>query len=178
MIDTVPAAENRVFGVPLETSITYANTAITLTTDTGQSKIYGYVPVVVAKCTVYLKMHGTSLAYMFERTGPPKHIKQLREAFDQFPGYGKAIEWNEDGYGCYDVGSVMLRYFLQLPEPVIPFRLYARFCDVFRGTVGTVGPRSRSSDHLYAQTTVLRYKQLVTELPPLNGQLLLYLLDT
>ena len=59
-------AENRpqgIFGVPLRQSITYANVAISLIDENGQSYIYGYVPIVVAKCGVFLKEKG-----MFDRT--------------------------------------------------------------------------------------------------------------
>lgn len=47
-----------IFGVPLQTSIRYANVAISLYNDEGQSYIYGYVPIVVAKCGVFLKERG------------------------------------------------------------------------------------------------------------------------
>lgn len=36
----------------------YANVAISLIDDDGKSYIYGYVPIVVAKCGVYLKERG------------------------------------------------------------------------------------------------------------------------
>jgi hypothetical protein len=47
-----------IFGVALKTSITYANVAISLTDPEGHSFIYGYVPIVVAKCGVFLKEKG------------------------------------------------------------------------------------------------------------------------
>lgn len=47
-----------IFGVPLQTSIRYANVAISLFNDDGQNYIYGYVPIVVAKCGVFLKEKG------------------------------------------------------------------------------------------------------------------------
>lgn len=47
-----------IFGVPLQQSIRYANVAISLLNDEGQSYIYGYVPIVVAKCGVFLKEKG------------------------------------------------------------------------------------------------------------------------
>lgn len=52
------AAPQGIFGVPLQTSIRYANVAISLFNEQGQSYIYGYVPIVVAKCGVYLKEKG------------------------------------------------------------------------------------------------------------------------
>jgi hypothetical protein len=50
-----------IFGVPLRQSITYANVAISLVDAEGKSYIYGYVPIVVAKCGVYLKEKGMLL---------------------------------------------------------------------------------------------------------------------
>lgn len=49
---------SHIWGVPLRQSITYANVAISLQDAQGKSYIYGYVPIVVAKCGVYLKEHG------------------------------------------------------------------------------------------------------------------------
>lgn len=51
-------APQGIFGVPLQTSIRYANVAISLFNEEGQSYIYGYVPIVVAKCGVFLKEKG------------------------------------------------------------------------------------------------------------------------
>ena len=47
-----------IFGVPLADSIRYANVAISLQNENGESFIYGYVPIVVAKCGVFLKEKG------------------------------------------------------------------------------------------------------------------------
>lgn len=59
---TEPAAAGTrpqgIFGVPLRQSITYANVAISLVDENGSSYIYGYVPIVVAKCGVFLKEKG------------------------------------------------------------------------------------------------------------------------
>ena len=51
-------AKPGIFGVPLGKSIEYANVAISLTDPNGNSFIYGYVPIVVAKCGVFLKEKG------------------------------------------------------------------------------------------------------------------------
>lgn len=50
-----------IFGVPLEVSIKYANVAISLTNEQGESYVYGYVPIVVAKCGVFLKEKGKAV---------------------------------------------------------------------------------------------------------------------
>ena len=46
--------------MPLIVSIPYANVAISLYNDNGDSYIYGYVPIVVAKCGVFLKEKGNA----------------------------------------------------------------------------------------------------------------------
>ena len=58
------APENRIFGVDLQTSIRYANVAISLYDAEGKSYIYGYVPIVVAKCGVFLKEKGEAFTLL------------------------------------------------------------------------------------------------------------------
>lgn len=65
-------AEHRsqgIFGVPLRQSITYANVAISLVDEDGKSYIYGYVPIVVAKCGVFLKERGARILCSLPRPG-------------------------------------------------------------------------------------------------------------
>lgn len=60
LIHTVQAPVG-IFGIPLEVSIKYANVAISLTNEQGESYVYGYVPIVVAKCGVFLKEKGKDM---------------------------------------------------------------------------------------------------------------------
>jgi len=48
----------RVFGVSLQESIRYANSAISLRDTEGRAYVYGYVPIPVAKIGVWLKEQG------------------------------------------------------------------------------------------------------------------------
>ena len=50
-----------IFGIPLTTSVRYANVAISLQDAEGNSYVYGYVPIVVAKCGVFLKEKGLAI---------------------------------------------------------------------------------------------------------------------
>lgn len=59
VLSVVAEKPQGIFGVPLNVSIKYANVAISLTNDNGESFIYGYVPIVIAKCGVFLKEKGT-----------------------------------------------------------------------------------------------------------------------
>jgi hypothetical protein len=50
-----------IFGVELATSIRYANVAISLQNEQGERFIYGYIPILVGKCGVFLKEKGRLL---------------------------------------------------------------------------------------------------------------------
>ncbi|KAL9091655.1 MAG: hypothetical protein Q9165_004731 [Trypethelium subeluteriae] len=168
-----------IFGVPLQTSIRYANVAISLYNDDGKSYIYGYVPIVVAKCGVFLKEKATDVEGIFRLAGAEKRIKELRSTFDSPDRYGKGLDWT--GYTVHDAANILRRYFNHLPEPIIPLDFYERFRDPIRNhqaqAVGPMDAQSPDIGDFHAEEAIERYKQLITELPPLNRQLLLYILD-
>ncbi|KAH9224400.1 hypothetical protein DL95DRAFT_281843 [Leptodontidium sp. 2 PMI_412] len=167
-----------IFGVPLRQSITYANVAISLVDAEGRSYIYGYVPIVVAKCGVYLKEKATNVEGIFRLSGSEKRIKELRTIFDSPDRYGKGLDWA--GYTVHDAANVLRRYLNQLPEPIVPLDLYDRFRQPLKGfTKQAVGDADgpQLSEDFDADKAIVTYQQLITELPPLNRQLLLYILD-
>ncbi|KAJ5824696.1 Rho GTPase activation protein [Penicillium robsamsonii] len=166
-----------IFGVPLNVSIKYANVAISLTNDHGQSSIYGYVPIVVAKCGVFLKEKATDVEGIFRLNGSAKRIKDLQEVFDSPERYGKGLDWS--GYTVHDAANVLRRYLNQLPEPIVPLEFYERFREPLRIYQRQVledkdTADAEKFDHAKAVET---YQNLIIELPPLNKQLLLYILD-
>ncbi|KAG9246139.1 RhoGAP protein-like protein [Calycina marina] len=167
-----------IFGVPLRTSITYANVAISLVDNNGKSYIYGYVPIVVAKCGVYLKEKATNVEGIFRLSGSAKRIKELAAIFDSPDRYGKGLDWA--GYTVHDAANVLRRYLNNLPEPIVPLDLYDSFRKPLKGhttvAVGdSEGPQLEAGFDVGA--AIRTYQQLITELPPLNRQLLLYILD-
>ncbi|UNI21390.1 GTPase activating protein (GAP) for Rho1p [Purpureocillium takamizusanense] len=167
-----------IFGVPLRQSITYANVAISLIDENGQSYIYGYVPIVVAKCGVFLKEKATGVEGIFRLSGSEKRIKELKSIFDSPDRYGKGLVW--DGYTVHDAANVLRRYLNDLPEPVVPLDLYEKFREPLRGaTKQAVGDLEGPQfvDNFDENAAIQKYQQLITELPPLNKQLLLYILD-
>ncbi|KAK2072468.1 hypothetical protein P8C59_006820 [Phyllachora maydis] len=173
-----PRPPQGIFGVPLHQSIAYANVAISLIDEHGKSYIYGYVPIVVAKCGVFLKEKATEVEGIFRLNGSEKRIKDLKTVFDSPDRYGKGLVW--DGYTVHDAANVLRRYLNDLPEPVVPLGLYEKFRDPLRGaTRQAVGDAEGPQfvDNFDIQTAIARYQQLIKELPPLNRQLLLYLLD-
>jgi hypothetical protein len=167
-----------IFGVPLRQSITYANVAISLIDEHGQSYIYGYVPIVVAKCGVFLKEKATGTQGIFRLNGSEKRIKELKTSFDSPDRYGKGLVW--DGYTVHDASNVLRRYLNDLPEPVVPLDLYEKFRDPLRGaTKQAVGDAEGPQyvENFDEKAAIETYQRLITELPPLNRQLLLYILD-
>ncbi|KAH7159941.1 hypothetical protein B0J13DRAFT_117147 [Dactylonectria estremocensis] len=167
-----------IFGVPLRQSITYANVAISLIDERGQSYIYGYVPIVVAKCGVFLKERATGVEGIFRLSGSEKRIKELKTVFDSPDRYGKGLVW--EGYTVHDAANVLRRYLNDLPEPVVPLDLYEKFRDPLRGaTKQAVGDAEGPQfvEHFNETLAIKEYQRLITELPPLNRQLLLYILD-
>ena len=165
-----PAPGLHIFGVHVAELILYANTAISLRNEDGESFIYGYIPVVVAKCCVFLKHGGSHVADVFAKQGLALRVRQLQTAFDSPPRYGKGLDFS--GYTVFDAASVLLRYLKTLPEPVIPYDWYDRFCAPLVATPGA------SSESGYSPVNViLEYQDLIGQMPPLSRQLLCYLLD-
>ncbi|KAF2468976.1 RhoGAP-domain-containing protein [Lindgomyces ingoldianus] len=168
-----------IFGVPLITSIPYANVAISLFNETGESYIYGYVPIVVAKCGVFLKEKATDVEGIFRLAGSEKRIKELKIAFDTPPRWGKGLDWT--GYTVHDAANILRRYFNQLPEPIIPLQHYDSFRHPLRNhqaeAVGPLEGQAPSIGGFDPDAAVRIYQHLIKELPSLNRQLLLYILD-
>ncbi|KAG9001421.1 hypothetical protein FRB94_004786 [Tulasnella sp. JGI-2019a] len=155
-----------VFGKPLRESLKYASVHISTATATGDLYVWGYIPVVVAKCGLYLKENGTEIEGTFRVNGSNKRMRELQALFDTPPRYGKDIEWNKKQFTTHDVASVFRRYLTQMPEPIIPHDRYHDFRDVMARN-----PPLSEADAIQA------YKKLIQSLPPANQYLLLYVLD-
>ncbi|KAI9713740.1 MAG: hypothetical protein M1812_006578 [Candelaria pacifica] len=167
-----------VFGVPLAASIKYANVAIFLSDGKGTSYVYGYVPIVVAKCGVFLKEKGTSEKDIFRRSGNPERMWLLQKSFDspkeKYGPYGKGLDWT--GYTVHDCSSILLRYLNQLPDPLVPRESYENFREPLRKNAKSVAGTFKVEAEQHP-ATINAYQKLIRDLPPLNRQLLLYILD-
>ena len=120
----------------------------------------------------------TEIEGIFRLSGSEKRIKELKTIFDSPDRYGKGLVW--DGYTVHDAANVLRRYLNDLPEPVVPLHLYEKFREPLRGaTKQAVGDADGPQfvENFDMDLAITRYQQLITELPPLNRQLLLYILD-
>lgn len=121
----------------------------------------------------------TDVEGIFRLSGSAKRIKDLQEVFNSPDRYGKGLDWT--GYTVHDAANILRRYLNQLPEPIVPLEFYDRFRDPLRGH------QSRSEGDTEAQASepvdfdhkhaVVTYQKLIKDLPSLNRQLLLYILD-
>lgn len=127
---------------------------------------------------VLIHIIATNVEGIFRLSGSEKRIKELRTIFDSPDRYGKGLDWA--GYTVHDAANVLRRYLNQLPEPIVPLALYHQFREPLRGhTMQAVGDSegTQLADHFDIGKAIATYQQLITELPPLNRQLLLYILD-
>jgi len=154
-----------VFGKPLKESLKYASVQISTANANGELYVWGYIPVVVAKCGLYLKENATEVPGTFRVNGSNKRMRELQALFEAPPRYGKSLDWKQESYTTHDVASVFRRYLTQMPEPVIPHAMYHAVRDA-------LARQPFNQDEVIAT-----YKRLIRAMPRANQYLLLYVLD-
>lgn len=112
---------------------------------------------------------GTEVKDLFTVSGSPLRLQKLEAAFKEPPHYGKGIDWS--GYTVHDAASILLRFLLRLPEPIIPLAMYEAFQGPMRAD------EQRSSDSNFNNQMIREYREQFVLLSALSRQLLLYLLD-
>jgi len=123
---------------------------------------------------------GTDAEDVFARSGHAARIANLQTVFTTPDRYGRGLDWT--GYTIYDATGILLRYLKSLTEPVIPYHCY----DLFTRPI--LAHQSWYASQPDGQTTqvmedewhtklVRAYQDCIRELPPLNRQLLVYLID-
>ncbi|KAJ7019846.1 Rho GTPase activation protein [Mycena alexandri] len=154
-----------VFGKPLKESLKYASVQISTANANGELYVWGYIPVVVAKCGLYLKENATEVPGTFRVNGSNKRMRELQALFEAPPRYGKSLDWKQETYTTHDVASVFRRYLTQMPEPVIPHAMYHAVRDAL------------SKQPFNQDEVIATYKRLIRAMPRANQYLLLYVLD-
>ncbi|KIP10500.1 hypothetical protein PHLGIDRAFT_101163 [Phlebiopsis gigantea 11061_1 CR5-6] len=162
---TAVPPQGPVFGRPLRESLQRASVQISTAGNNGELFVWGHIPVVVAKCGLYLKENATEHAGIFRVSGSSKRMRDLQAAFETPPRYGKDLDWKKQQFTPHDVASVFRRFLTQMPEPVVPHELYHPFRD-------TLAKKPFNRDE-----AITRYKRLIRSLQDDNRFLLLYVLD-
>ncbi|KAI0144646.1 Rho GTPase activation protein [Xylariaceae sp. FL1272] len=170
-----PLQPKRVFGAPLAESIQYANVAISLTNSQGETFVWGYIPIVVAKVGVLLKEKASDVDDIFAHPGNPSRLMHMQTVFDTPERYGRGLNW--DGYTVHDAAAILLRFVKTLPQPVIPYDMhdsYIKTCEVLAAAhdISALSGDGEDFEKVRVET-----QQLIRALPPSNRQLLIYLLD-
>ncbi|KAJ7607436.1 hypothetical protein FB45DRAFT_1067976 [Roridomyces roridus] len=122
---------------------------------------WGFVPVVVAKCGLYLKKQGTpgdpSTFHADDLGYTTTLLLKLEYYFDRPPQYGKSLDWENTSYTAHDIASLFLLFLIELPY--LPMR------NMMDGTLN-------NRDEIIAA-----YKALIRAMPRENSHLLIYVLD-
>ena len=112
-------------------------------------------------------------------SGSERRIRELQTIFNSPDRYGKGLDWT--GYTVHDAANILRRYLNSLPEPMVPHDFYDRFREPLKTLqarpVADVQAQPQPSNEDADTAIISTYQQLITELPPLNRQLLLYILD-
>lgn len=121
----------------------------------------------------------TDVEGIFRLAGAERRIKELQSLFNSPEKYGKNLDWS--GYTVHDAANILRRYLNQLPEPIIPLDFYERFRAPLRHhqaqAVGEMDHQGTEVGEFDPDEAIKTYQKSITELPPLNRQLLLYILD-
>ena len=121
----------------------------------------------------------TDVEGIFRLSGSAKRIKELQLLFDSPDRYGKGLDWT--GYTVHDAANILRRYLNQLPQPIVPLTFYERCREPLRThqaqAVGDMEAQAQDVGDFDHEAAIITYQRLITELPPLNRQLLLYILD-
>jgi len=79
------APQGVVFGRPLKESLKYASVSISTADAKGQFFVWGQIPVVVAKCGLFLKENATEVPGTFRINGSARRMRMLQEVFETPP---------------------------------------------------------------------------------------------
>lgn len=112
---------------------------------------------------------GTEVKDLFTVSGSPLRLQKLEAAFNEPPRYGEGFDWS--GYTVHDAASILLRFLLRLPEPIIPLRMYEAFQEPVQAN------KQYPINAIFNNQAIRKYQEQFALLPPYLRQLLLYLLD-
>ncbi|KAH7268879.1 Rho GTPase activation protein [Fusarium solani] len=167
--DSDPEPPIPIFGVALKESISHAHNLIIVTDEAGVKRIYGDIPLVIARAGRFLKENGTSVEDTFATIGSPVRISKLQQAFESPPTYGSGLDWTQ--YTIHDAAGIFLRYLKSLPEPIIPYDCYGEFMDGLTPYIDRELTEEESAEAFKVA------RRLIGMMPSVNLELLAYVLD-
>lgn len=124
------------------------------------------LPLVVTTCCKYIESKGVDSFGVYRLNGVASAISRLRSIFDQGE-IPKELEEDLDFTGSTDihaVGSLIKRYFRELPNPLFTFSLHDSFISALR------------EDSLDEDAKILTIRNLIISLPPPHWRTLRFLI--
>ncbi|KAG8454628.1 hypothetical protein GDO86_001012 [Hymenochirus boettgeri] len=138
-----------------------------------------HIPFLIRKCVSEIEARALNMKGIYRVNGVKTRVEKLCQAFEN----GKElVELSQAS--PHDLSNVLKLYLRQLPEPIIPFRLYNGFMGLakesLRGTEAGKGPRLQdkgpgTEPEVKAMVTCL--KELLKDLPQENKTTLQYLVQ-
>ncbi|TSK53692.1 Rho GTPase-activating protein 45 [Bagarius yarrelli] len=140
------------------------------------------IPFIIKKCTCEIERRALRMKGIYRVNGVKTRVEKLCQAFEN----GKElVELSQSS--PHDISNVLKLYLRQLPEPIMPFRLYNSLMGLAKESLALVGPEGAEAGKgpdlvdLGAETDpellnlVHRLKELLTELPKANMTTLRYI---
>lgn len=197
--DSQKILKSKIFGISLKESLQRAKCEIVMS-DTINNKIFGYVPVVIAKSGSIIKQDGIVSSGIFRISGNKKKIDFLiKNVFNIAPYYGLDFNYDENkknlNFTINDFTSVFKFYLNNLEEPVIPYRFFVRFIEILKTFPEMIkffdlisDQTINSKDKNEIKTSYENYdndskellnllNQIIIDLPRENKDLFIYILD-
>ncbi|KAM4707697.1 rho GTPase-activating protein 45 isoform 2-T2 [Discoglossus pictus] len=138
-----------------------------------------HVPFLIRKCVSEIETRALTMKGIYRVNGVKTRVEKLCQAFEN----GKElVELSQAS--PHDLSNVLKLYLRQLPEPLMPFRLYNGLMGLakesLRGTEAGKGPRMEDKGpdmEPEVMAMVYRLMELLKELPPENRATLQYLVQ-
>ncbi|XP_056303701.1 rho GTPase-activating protein 45-like isoform X4 [Danio aesculapii] len=140
------------------------------------------IPFIIKKCIAEIERRALRMKGIYRVNGVKTRVEKLCQAFEN----GKElVELSQSS--PHDISNVLKLYLRQLPEPIMPFRLYNSLMGLAKESLAVVGPEGADSGKgpdlvdLGPETDpellvlVDRLKNLLKELPKPNTATLRYL---
>ncbi|XP_053558787.1 rho GTPase-activating protein 45 [Bombina bombina] len=137
-----------------------------------------HIPFLIHKCVSEIEGRALTMKGIYRVNGVKTRVEKLCQAFEN----GKElVELSQAS--PHDLSNVLKLYLRQLPEPIMPFRLYNGLMGLakesLRGTEAGRGPRLEDKGpdtELEVMNMVMKLIELLKELPPENRATLHYLI--
>ncbi|XP_026783493.3 rho GTPase-activating protein 45 isoform X1 [Pangasianodon hypophthalmus] len=140
------------------------------------------IPFIIKKCTCEIERRALRMKGIYRVNGVKTRVEKLCQAFEN----GKElVELSQSS--PHDISNVLKLYLRQLPEPIMPFRLYNSLMGLAKESLALVGPEGAEAGKgpdlvdLGPETDpellnlVHRLKELLSELPKANMSTLRYI---